>query len=59
MSEPEPFYVLRYVDGTPITKRWHRFTLGRWATWLAAEDVRLASPVAASLEVCERFEAIL
>lgn len=57
MSGPERFYVLRYITGTPLAKRYHRFTLGRWSSWLAAEDARLANPMATSLEVSERLEA--
>ena len=50
------FYVLRYVDGTPLSKRYHRFTLGRYGSYAAADDALLANPMRDHLEVVERQE---
>lgn len=48
------FYVVRYVAGTPLSRRPHACVVGRWSTWVDAEDARLAQPNAADLEVLER-----
>ena len=48
------FYAVRYVAGTPLAKRKHEFTVGRFAEWAAAEDHRTAQPVADLLEVVAR-----
>lgn len=50
------FYALRYVDGTPLSDRKHEHTLGRFPTWLDAEDARESRPktVADKLEVVVR-----
>lgn len=48
------FYALRYLPETPLKERKHPLTVGRWATWLDAEDARVAKPNAAQLEVVTR-----
>ena len=51
-------YTLRYVEGTDIRDRKHRFTEVRAETWADAEDARLAMPpvVRDVLEVVVRGE---
>lgn len=48
------FYALRYLPGVPLNQRKHAPTVGRWETWLDAEDARLARPTADLLEVVTR-----
>lgn len=50
------FYVLRYVPGTPLNKRKHQFTLGRFGDFGSAEATREASPVGHLLDVYAREE---
>lgn len=45
------FYVLRYVPDVEVRQRKHVHTLGRFPSWVDAEDARLVSPVAVLLEV--------
>lgn len=44
-SAPSPrHHTLRYVDGTDLRDRKHRFTQVRTESWVAAEDARLLVP---------------
>lgn len=54
MSESKGYYAVRYLSHVQVKDRKHAFTLGRHATWVDAEDARLATPVAELLEVVER-----
>lgn len=47
-------YVLRYVAGTPLKDRPHSETLGRWPSWVDAEEARERSPRRDQLEVVTR-----
>lgn len=51
------YFALRYVAGIPVDQRKHEFTLGRWATWIDADDARLLNPAQNLLEVVERQQA--
>lgn len=48
------FYVLRYIAGTPLSKRKHAPTLGRHMTYADAEAARRAAPEPERLEVLAR-----
>ena len=37
---PDTFYALRYIEGTPLAKRKHEPTLGRFDTYADAEAAR-------------------
>lgn len=59
MAQPKPstlHFTLRYLPGTDLRDRKHRHTLVHTASWVDAEDARLALPdeVADLLEVVER-----
>ena len=45
------FYALRYQEHVPVDRRKHADTLGRFDTWLDADDARLLQPNADLLEV--------
>ena len=44
MTTTEKFFTLRYIEGTDLRDRKHRFTEVRTGTWVEAEDTRLAMP---------------
>lgn len=46
-----PFWVLRYRDDVDIDLRKHAATLGRFGSWLDADEERDRRPAAALLEV--------
>lgn len=48
------FHALRYLPTVPLKERKHVPTLGRWDSWLEAEDARLLLPTAGLLEVVPR-----
>lgn len=48
------FYALRYLPEVPLKERKHAATVGRFETWLDAEDARAASAKAHQLEVVTR-----
>lgn len=48
------FYALRYIPGIPLKDRKHAPTVGRWNTWVDAEDARLERPHPERLEVVQR-----
>lgn len=50
------FHVLRYAREVPMDRRPHAPTVGRFTSWLAAEEQRLAQPNAADLEIQVREE---
>ncbi len=50
------FYVLRYSPDVPMDQRPHEPTVGRFATWLEAEDRRLTLGNRDDLQVEERTE---
>lgn len=56
MTSRGDYYVLRYVAGTNLQDRKHVHTLGRYPTWLAAEDARLMKPHPERLEVQGRSD---
>lgn len=45
------FYVLRYTDHVPVDHRKHAHTLGRFESWVDADDARVRGAVAELLEV--------
>lgn len=47
----ETFYVIRYTEHVPVDHRKHAHTLGRFDSWVSADDARVSSPVAELLEV--------
>lgn len=48
------FYVVRYLPEIPMDRRKHPATLGRFPTWLDAEDHRLAQVNKDDLQVESR-----
>lgn len=48
------FYALRYLPHVAVKDRKHEHTLGRFDTWVEADDARVLTPVADVLEVVER-----
>lgn len=52
----ETFYALRYLATVPLKKRKHGPTVGRFETWIDAEDERLMRHGSDLLEVVTRSE---
>lgn len=58
MANPDgTYYALRYLAGTPLAKRKHTPTLGRWDDYGDAVDALATRPGASLLEVVQRGDA--